>query len=340
MNSKQINHFGFLDLFSGIGGFHEGLLQAGIKPSFTAHSDIDKHALSVYQKHFSNSVSLGDVRTIKPIRGKINNQKIDLITFGSPCQNLSIAGNRKGLEGSQSSLFFEAIRIVEGLRPCYFIFENVKGLFSSQGGRDFKTVLQAITDIGYSCQWQLINSNWFLPQNRERIFLVGYPANRCAKPIFPIIEAEQTCTARKGDEVQQINTNTLKARDYSSWRGNFLTQLNKDQSQGFRVYDTNCSVAAEAGLYAIPVLTPDRKKRQNGRRFKDIGDSAFTLTAQDRHGIYDGLNIRRLTPLECERLQGFNDNWTQGNSDNQRYKMLGNSVSVPVVKAIINKIYN
>ena len=96
---------------------------------------------------------------------------------------------------------------------------------------------------------------------------------------------------------------------------------------------------AKTGLYTIPVLTPDRiKKIQNGRRFKEDGDPAFTLTVQDKHGIFDGKRIRRLTPKECERLQGFKDDYTEGISDSQRYKCLGNAVSIPVVQHIMSKI--
>ena len=114
--------FGYLDLFAGIGGFHLGLLQAGIKPSFSAFSEIDKYASSVYQKHFSNSINLGDVRTVRTICNRINNQKIHLVTFGFPCQDLSTAGKRRGLKGDRSSLFFEAIRLIDELKPGYFIF--------------------------------------------------------------------------------------------------------------------------------------------------------------------------------------------------------------------------
>ena len=118
-----------------------------------------------------------------------------------------------------------------------------------------------------------------------------------------------------------------------------------DDSEATRVYDpSGCArtikdgggMGAKTGLYQVkPVLTPERaEKRQNGRRFKDDGDDMFTLTSQDQHGVMEGSNIRRLTPTECERLQGFPDGWTDGQSDSQRYKQLGNAVSVPVVKAV------
>ncbi|KKT06417.1 MAG: Cytosine-specific methyltransferase [Candidatus Woesebacteria bacterium GW2011_GWA2_44_33] len=126
-------------------------------------------------------------------------------------------------------------------------------------------------------------------------------------------------------------------------------QNSRNFSQGQRVYSSDgiaSTIAGNAGglggktgLYAIPVLTPDRmEKRQNGRRFKNDGDPAFTLTSQDKHGVYDGLSIRRLTPVECERLQGFPDNWTEGISDTQRYKCLGNAVTTLVIAEIGRKL--
>lgn len=300
-----------LDLFSGIGGFHLGLEQGGFKIKNCYNSEIDKYESAVYKKHFSNSINLGDVRTIKPVSRRIEGNKINIITFGFPCQDLSVAGKREGFRGNRSSLFFEAIRLIEELQPEVFIFENVKGFFSSNGGRDFTIALRTITDIGYNGQWQLINTKWFLPQNRERVYFVGFPRKRSIRGIFPIGETKGIYPPRKRDEVQQVNT--LKARDYSSWRGNFLTQINSAKSQGYRVYDTNlaCTLASQAG-----------------------GMGAKT-------GLYNvDSRVRRLTPIECERLQGFPDNWTVGHSDTQRYKMLGNAVTVSVVKSIATKLNN
>lgn len=115
----------YLDLFAGCGGFHKGLLEAGFEFEWTGFSEIDKHAKKIYQRHFPNSEDLGDVRTIDLDRLP----RINLITFGFPCQDLSVAGKRGGLKASRSSLFFEAMRIVRATKSRYFIFENVKGLF-------------------------------------------------------------------------------------------------------------------------------------------------------------------------------------------------------------------
>ncbi len=188
----------YLDLFSGIGGFSEGIKQSGVEFAWHGFSEIDKYAATVYKAHFPEAVELGSVTGITTAstpstRGTIPGidiPKLDLITFGFPCQDLSIAGKRKGLDGKRSGLFFEAIRIINETRPRYFVFENVKGLFSSAGGRDFVGVLRAIADIGYDGQWQLLNTSWFLPQNRERVYFVGHsPADGTSRPqVFPIGE--------------------------------------------------------------------------------------------------------------------------------------------------------
>ena len=287
-----------LDLFSGIGGFHLGLQQAGIKPKFSFFSEIDKHASVVYQSHFINSKSLGDVRAIKTISGKLEGNKINLITFGFPCQDLSNAGKRKGFRGDRSSLFFEAIRLIEELQPDFFVFENVKGFFSSNGGQDFTIAVRTIADIGYDGQWQLVNTRWFLPQNRERIYYVGYPRGKCIKPIFPVVETEAIhlgeSQKKRKEVIPCLTTRGSKSR------------LNPD-----------------AGWVTSP------------RRFENKKQDG---TTQDKHEVFIDNDVRELTPLECERLQGFPDNWTKGHSNAQRYKMLGNAVTVPVVQAIFEKI--
>ena len=287
-----------LDLFSGIGGFHLGLLRAGIKPNFSFFSEIDKNAASVYQQHFTNSINLGDVRSIEPVQGRINNQKISLVTFGFPCQDLSIAGKGRGFRGDRSSLFFEAIRLIEELQPEIFVFENVKGFFASNGGQDFAIALRTIANAGYDGQWQLVNSRWFLPHNRERIYFVGHSRKRCVRGVFPIEEAKRihnTESERKKEEVIPcLTTRGSKSR-----------------------------LSPDAGFVTSP------------RRFENKKQDG---TTQDWHEVFIDNDVRELTPLEGERLQGFPDNWTKGHSNAQRYKMLGNAVTVPVVQAIFEKI--
>lgn len=203
----QIN---YLDLFSGVGGFTRGLLDAGFTFGWHGFSEIDKHAVKLYQGLYPDAEAMGDITKISTdelIRLSRRIGGIDIITFGFPCQDLSIAGSRKGLDGKRSGLFFEALRIIEAVRPDCFIFENVKGLFSSKGGADFKAVLQAVADLGlYDCQWQLLNTRWFLPQNRERIYFVGLLRGQqlFGRKIFPIGEKSQSINASGFEAEVQI----------------------------------------------------------------------------------------------------------------------------------------
>lgn len=181
MAKKKITQ---LDLFSGIGGFHLGFEKAGFKVK-SYFSEIDKHAIAVYKHQFKDAEYVGSVTDV---RGE-QLPKIDLITFGSPCQDFSLAGKRKGMGGERSSLVLEAIRLIDECRPSVFIWENVKGTFSSNNGADFAAILQAFTNIGgYRCEWQLLNTSWVLPQNRERVYLVGYSTKpgRNWRGVFPI----------------------------------------------------------------------------------------------------------------------------------------------------------
>ena len=181
MAKKKITQ---LDLFSGIGGFHLGFEKAGFKVK-SYFSEIDKHAIAVYKHQFKDAEYVGSVTDVRGAQLP----KIDLITFGSPCQDFSLAGKRKGMGGERSSLVLEAIRLIDECRPGVFIWENVKGTFSSNNGADFAAILQAFANIGgYRLEWQLLNTSWVLPQNRERVYLVGYSTKpgRNWRGVFPI----------------------------------------------------------------------------------------------------------------------------------------------------------
>lgn len=290
----------YIDLFSGIGGFALGLRQAGIEFEEHWFSEIDKNAISIYKKHFPNAKELGDVRTIRDFSGL----KADIITFGFPCQDLSVAGKRRGLAGDRSGLFFEAMRIIRELKPQYFIFENVKGLLTNNGGADFVGCLQEIADIGlYECEWQLVNTSWVLPQNRERVYFVGRLRGQSGAKIFPLFSGGE-----KADGLQGQYTNTITSEGYTKVRqASYVIE-----SQQF---------------HKVRQINRSEKNRQ-----------------QDRHGIYDGARIRKLTPVECERLQGFPDGWTEYGadgkkmSDSARYRALGNAVTVDFPRMIGEKL--
>ena len=352
----------FIDLFAGIGGFRYGLEKASSKFKCEYSNEWNKYANQIYKKHYGEC----DIRDIRTVDTK-DIPDHDLLCAGFPCQSFSIAGKRLGFEDTRGTMFFEIARIIRDKRPRYFLLENVKGLLSHDQGKTFQTILGVLSDLGYEYQWQVLNSkNFGVPQNRERVFIIGHLREESRPEVFPIGESYAVLNKKKPTKQRSGPriSSTIDAR-YGSLRNSGETYLHyiggitgkrdmkiKDDkqnsrnfSQGQRVYaaDGIASTLAgnagglggKTGLYAIPVLTPDRKeKRQNGRRFKTDGEPAFTLTSQDQHGVFDGLKIRRLTPTECERLQGFPDDWTEELSDTQRYKCLGNAVTTAVITEI------
>ena len=228
-----------IDLFSGIGGFSLGFQRAGFH--FTEHyfSEIDKHAISNYKHNFPNAKYIGDITIIQPsdIAGA------DIITFGSPCQDFSLAGRREGLKGNKSSLIQYAIALIAHVRPSLFIWENVKGAFSSNARADFWAIIQAFANIGgYRLEWQLLNTSWLLPQNRERIYLVGHLAGRSESGVFPIREiTENSC--KKTRNIYDYSRTILRGYKNSSSTGSFiktkdnkiryLTEIECELLQGF-----------------------------------------------------------------------------------------------------------
>lgn len=305
----------YLSLFSGIGGFELGIEQAygvGIKstnkeskqaepdiqqrgerssvemgqgilsggkrprPVCIGFSEIDKYATQIYQKHFPNHKNYGDIT-------KIDEKALpefDLLVGGFPCQAFSIAGKRRGFDDTRGTMFFEIARIVREKQPRLLLLENVKGLLSHDKGNTFTTIISTLDELGYDCQWQVLNSkNHGVPQNRERVFIIGHLRGTSRPEVFPLGQDDSGVNERESVISGEVQANT----------------------EGGGESDTN-----------EPIL-------QDG---------------EDRP-----LRIRRLTPTECERLQGFPDGWTEGVSDTQRYKTLGNAVTVNVIRDIMQEIW-
>ena len=271
-----MRHINQLDLFSGIGGFHLGFEKAGYKVT-SYFSEIDKHAIAVYKHKFKDSTYVGSVTDV---RGA-DLPAIDLITFGSPCQDFSLAGKRAGMEGQRSSLILEAIRLIRECRPSVFIWENVKGTFSSNNGADFWAIIQAFANIGgYRLEWQLLNTSWVLPQNRERIYLVGYSTTPTGdwRGVFPIGE-----DSRQTDELQGHNprANTITTRYTGNVNGSFIGE-HQQPAQSMRIKTANEQgyQEAEAGD-AVRLYQPD-SNTQRGRVGKGI---AHTLETTGQQGV-------------------------------------------------------
>ena len=282
----------FIDLFAGIGGFRYGLEKTkGYECVYS--NEWDKYAAQIYTKHFGKC-DTSDIRTVK------TNElpDFDLLVGGFPCQAFSIAGKRKGFDDTRGTLFFEIARILADKRPRYFILENVKGLLSHDEGKTFQTILGVLTDLGYEYQWQVLNSkNFGVPQNRERVFIIGNLRGESRPKVFPVGE--------QGKETMDS--------------GQVAGTLQADYFKGDRT-----------GGYAIETQRYPLKFAKRNQKNID-GDYSFTVDGANTGGVKQDMKIRRLTPTECERLQGFPDGWTEGISDTQRYKCLGNAVTTNVV---------
>lgn len=256
-----------LDLFSGTGGFHKGLTDAGFDFKEVYFSEIDKHAIANYKYNYPNAKHIGSVNNI--LQSGIPRPHI--ITFGSPCQDFSLAGNRKGLAGDKSSLIQEAITSISHLRPDVFIWENVKGTFSSNAGRDFWAIIQAFANIGgYRLEWQLVNTSWLLPQNRERIYLVGHLTEsfRNWGDVFPVTETFGQIDSQREERTAGLST---RPKQDSSLKINHAGRIFKGQD-GIVVHGNGLCPAICIGHGVVPKILI-RSATQKGFEVAETGDS-------------------------------------------------------------------
>ncbi len=301
-----------LDLFSGIGGFHEGFKRAGYEFDWVGYSEIDKYASAVYGYNYKKSEELGDIKLIQPRRDLPDN--IDILCGGFPCQAFSVAGKRLGFDDTRGTLFFEIARLlthyVENKRPVRcLVLENVKGLLSHDDGRTFAVIYRILSDLGYTIEFQLLNTRWWLPQNRERIYIVGYIGNRGGPQVFPIGESSTILGESRGSgKVSKIST-TITA-DYrkgvhacgETYVVKGLKQIGtigKD-SEATRVYDANgisrtikdgCGMGAKTGLYQVDTLKRNQDSYDFNSRVYSIEGIAKTLAGDggnndNKTGLY------------------------------------------------------
>ena len=332
----------YFSLFSGIGGFELGIQYAydnrpdlwnrnqnlqqdmsynkksSDRLTCVGFSEIDKYAIATYQSHFPEHKNYGDIT-------KINEQELpdfDLLVGGFPCQTFSIAGKRKGFEDTRGTMFFEIARILRAKQPRLFVLENVKGLLSHDNGNTFRTIIATLDELGYDLQWQVLNSkNHGVPQNRERVFIIGHLRGTSRPEVFPF----------RGTNAKSVIKDTTVVADFR-------------YDEGLRIRPepiSPCltSTQKENTISACPLIVKvsgDLEKRKTY-----LGDIASTLasnpTSDNTARLFENGKIRRLTPIECERLQGFPDNWTIG-SDTQRYKQCGNAVTVNVIRDIAERL--
>ena len=309
-----------LSLFSGIGGFDLGFERAGM--NVIGMCEIDKHAQKILQRHFPDATLHTDVREVHYERGAV-----DLICGGFPCQDLSVAGKRRGLAGERSGLWYEFARIIDKTQPSWVVIENVPGLFSSNAGRDFAVIIDWLAQRGYGVGWRVLDAQGFgLAQRRKRVFIVasfGSPSG-CTVLLEPESVRRDSTASRKE---RQGDTRT--------------TEDSVSENIAHRSVDVASALTAVGRRPEIhngdfilwQATTPDSIRIA-------AGNTSPTLSARMGTGGHNVplIGVRRLTPTECERLQGFPDGWTAGQADSNRYKQLGNAVAVPVAEWIGRRI--
>lgn len=356
----------FISLFSGIGGFDLGFERSGMQS--VSVCEINTNAQSVLKKHFSHATLFDDVRTIGV--NTHGRKSVDLICGGFPCQDLSIAGKRAGLAGERSGLWFEFARIIDELEPGWVVIENVPGLLSSNRGRDFAVILHWLVKRGYGVSWRILDAQYFgVPQRRRRVFIVASFGNgRAAEVLFERESSAGNPSTRREAGKGTADTFTIRSGKDGGGKGYLgaeslaMTLGGQDQylartittreAQSMDSETMNFIVSQAYNIQQNDNGSHKRKDRPEGgmvvawemqhasEAYRESGNVVPTLQARMGTGGNNVpmVGVRRLTPLECERLQGFPDGWTEGQSDAQRYKQLGNAVAVPVIEWIGKRI--
>ena len=328
---KPILTFG--SLFTGVGGFDLGFERAGMKCAWQC--EIDSHARKVLDRHWAEVRKFEDVRNITGNDA----ESVDVIAGGFPCQDVSVVGKRAGFAGERSGLWFEFARVISELKPRWVVIENVPGLLSSNQGRDFEAVLSALVEFGYGVSWRILDAQFFgVPQRRRRVFIVGSLGDgRAAEILF-----ERRCL--RGD----IAPGGKEGSGYSGTVANCITA--REGQRLNETIETLIPVMVENGYKQIfefdktPTMKADKPPivwdfHRGEVRLQEKG-AAPTLTSHYGTGGNNTafVNVRRLTPVECCRLQGFPDDWNDNVSDTQRYKQMGNAVCVNVAEWIGKRI--
>jgi len=334
--TKNSNITTYFSMFSGIGGFELGISKATNNSwECIGHSEINKYANQIYDRHFRGVKNYGDATKIIP--DELPN--FDMLCGGFPCQAFSIAGKRKGFEDTRGTLFFDIARIAAVKKPKIIFLENVKGLLNHDKGNTFAKILSTLDELGYDVEWNVLNSkNFGVPQNRERVFIIGHLRGTGGRKVFSIGEGCKkifNTMAKKPIIIGTTKSNTAKGTNSRSW-----------------VHDIKGIIGAvNSTEYKQPkqiMVQALRNFSRNGRLSHKDGYVGSIQTSGNEEGIWQGDRIRRLTPKECERLQGFPDDWTEYGkindnqweriSDAQRYKCLGNAVTVNVIEYVARLI--
>ena len=354
----------FIDLFAGIGGFRAGLEQAGM--TCIGWCEKDKFAQKSY-------AAIHKITETEWFRNDITNIKSEEIpyadgwTAGFPCTDISSSNrNRTGLAGERSGLFFEIIRLLKGRnpedKPAWVLLENVKAVLSVSKGFDFAEILYQMGEVGYSCEWDCINSKAYIPQNRERIYIVGHIRAGCCGKVFPVggtndKTVKQVVGGSQAYRVYDPDGLSVTLKSESGGAGGktglYCVEVNRKngilgeidtahviQSSDWRGLNRNQT--QNAVLYITPSfidLNADAKITDTARCIRARYTSGVGNHKSETSGVLlNNCRIRKLTPLETFRLQGYSDEQFYRaqavNSDNQLYRQAGNSITIPVVRDI------
>jgi len=368
-----------LSLFSGVGGFDLGLENAGMKTIYQC--EWDKHANTILERHWPQVPRWGDISTLTAKEILRHGTPPDIVAWGSPCQDLSVAGKRAGLEGERSGLFHEGIRIINELRketnneyPKISIWENVAGALSSNRGADFGVILDEMAKAGAMViEWGLLDAQHFgIPQRRRRVFVIAIfnsaTASNCPSPLLPVGESLRGNTAKGKPKRESATTTSTESigTDGAWWDGRDTAEALTTTSNEQRMPDkqrfqavvegytpssfanytegigTLRSNGGDLGGGSETLLAFDTQFGSNANVTEDV---APTLKASQQspsvaYGAEPTMAVRRLTPLECERLMGWPDDHTRykadgtEQADTHRYKQCGNGVASPVAEWI------
>lgn len=323
----------FIDLFAGIGGFHQALHNQGAKCVFA--SEWDNKCRETYQKNFkdispnlfNSNFFAGDITAVNP--NDIPNH--DVLCAGFPCQPFSISGKQKGFDDTRGTLFFNILKIIQTKQPKVVFLENVKHLVHHDNGNTLKVIINQLEQLGYKTKWQVLNAKDFgLAQNRERIIIIASKQsyfdfskinttkNQVIKDILDI------------DNFEYLDPNEYTLLDKSLWRAQksgliFCGYRNK----AIRTNGTRPDTEHLSRVHKQP------------NRIYHIDGTHPTLPSQETSGrffIYDGIGVRKLTIDECYKLQGFSKNFIKNNQLSACYNQIGNSVAVPMIEAIYKQI--
>jgi DNA (cytosine-5)-methyltransferase 1 len=315
--------YNFIDLFSGIGGFNLALGSFGAKCVFS--SEIDKHARKVYFDNFG-ILPEGDIKEIK-------NEKIpehDILTGGFPCQAFSCSGKQLGFEDSRGTLFFEIARIIKHHKPKLLILENVSNLAVHNEQNTLKLILNILDSLNYDVYYKVLNSSYFgIPQNRNRIYIVGFRKDLILSkkfnfPVPPMLPIKLKDLLLDDSKIQEFIIN----RDYIKLNNKFIQP---DMFGNYPLEPIRIGIVNKGG--------------QGERIYHEMGHAVTLLSSGGGLGSKTGLYIvnnklRKLAPIECARLQGFRDSFKLDKSNTQACKQLGNSVTINVLQHIIMEIIN